>query len=87
LADENVRRGRDWPSGPRALSSALRRIAPNLRAPGVTVDFSRDSSAARRRIIRIRPEDSTVQTVQTNHAASDALDGSDDEFPALDERP
>jgi hypothetical protein len=62
---------------------ALRRIAPNLRAVGVAVDFDRDSSAGRRRLIRIgQAAESTVQTVQ-HIADTDGSDGPDDGFPAL----
>ena len=39
VADEAVRRRRDWPSSPRKLSGDLRRIAPNLRAGGIDVAF------------------------------------------------
>jgi hypothetical protein len=74
---EPVRRGRDWPAGAPVLAKALRRIAPNLRAVGVIVDFDRDSSAARRRLIRIRQgPDSTVQIVPTVQSDADP-DGSD----------
>ncbi|NGZ11161.1 MAG: hypothetical protein CV088_17575 [Nitrospira sp. LK70] len=40
-ADEQVRRLKSWPSTPRALSNALRRLAPNLRASGIALTFSR----------------------------------------------
>lgn len=35
--DEKTRRARNWPATPRALSSQLTRIAPNLRANGIEV--------------------------------------------------
>jgi hypothetical protein len=40
-ADEAVRKRREWPKSPRKLSGDLRRIAPNLRAAGIDVDFRR----------------------------------------------
>jgi hypothetical protein len=43
---------RFWPSTPRALSSILRRAAPNLRKAGVTMDHLRQSGGNRERIIR-----------------------------------
>jgi hypothetical protein len=47
-------RGRQWPQTPRAMGSALRRIAPALRACGVIVEFRIDSGHDRRRLITIR---------------------------------
>lgn len=38
-AHEHARRHKDWPSGPRKLSSELRRLAPNLRRAGIVVTF------------------------------------------------
>jgi hypothetical protein len=37
--DESIRRAKGWPTTPKALSSALRRLAPNLRAVGIAVTF------------------------------------------------
>ena len=42
-ADEKVVKGQTWPKNPRALSAALRRLAPNLRADGTSVEFFEDS--------------------------------------------
>lgn len=85
--EETARRGREWPASARALSGAVRRLAPNLRAVGVDVEFDRATDAGRRRIIRIRKTRSaTVQTVQIVRArpsAPDGADGSDDEPVAL----
>src|SRR5262249_54720879 len=39
--DESVTRQPGWPKGARGLSGMLRRLAPNLRAVGVQVDFSK----------------------------------------------
>jgi hypothetical protein len=52
LADEKTRRRRDWPSNPRKLSRDLRRLAPNLRrGVDLEVQFKRDPSKARRRLV------------------------------------
>ena len=77
--EEPVRRGRDWPSSPRALSAVLRRIAPNFRAIGVEVEFARGPDSRRRRLIRIiqKIDGRTVQTVQSAVLGPDALDGLD----------
>ena len=40
-ADDAVRKRKEWPKSPRKLSGDLRRIAPNLRASGIDVDFRR----------------------------------------------
>lgn len=37
--DERARRRHDWPSHPRALCNALKRLAPSLRHAGVHVEF------------------------------------------------
>jgi putative DNA primase/helicase len=42
-----------WPTSPHALSCALRRIAPNLRAAGVHVSFVKSTGAGSRRMISI----------------------------------
>ena len=41
VADDKTRHRKEWPGSPRKLSGDLRRIAPNLRAAGIDVDFSR----------------------------------------------
>ena len=40
LVDEKTRRLKGWPSNGRALSNALRRLAPNLRAIGIEVSHA-----------------------------------------------
>jgi hypothetical protein len=47
---------REWPKNGRALSGRLRRIAPNLRAVGVGVDFEQPLPSGSRRGIRINPQ-------------------------------
>lgn len=43
-------RQKGWPQNPRALSGALKRLAPNLRAEGINVSFSREPHSGRRLI-------------------------------------
>jgi hypothetical protein len=54
--DEKVSRRKDWPKTGRGLSSHVKRLAPNLRALGVEVEFSREADSGRRlvRIARTR---------------------------------
>jgi hypothetical protein len=41
LVSESMRRSLRWPKAPNALSNALRRMAGNLRAAGIDIQFSR----------------------------------------------
>jgi hypothetical protein len=50
---ENAR-GKGWPANARTLGNALRRLAPNLRADGLALEFSKASGRARGRMIRAR---------------------------------
>jgi hypothetical protein len=84
--DDAARRVREWPAGGRALSGILRRLAPNLRAVDVEVDFDRGGDKRRRRLIRIRQtRDATVQTVHTVRLTNglDGMDSLDGEIPAI----
>src|SRR5262249_51954890 len=90
LADDVIKKSRGWPSTPRALSGALRRAAPNLRAVGVEVDFDRAAGGQRRRMIRVRSVgDSTVPTapaVPTGGAGiggGTGRDGRDNQTPTF----
>jgi hypothetical protein len=54
-ADEPTRRSKTWPDSTRRLSAALRRVAPNLREVGVTVEFIDDRKlGTRRRQVRLK---------------------------------
>ncbi len=46
-AEETVRRSRSWPKTPGALANALRRLAPNLRAAGIPIEFGRRTAHER----------------------------------------
>jgi hypothetical protein len=41
VADDKTRHRKEWPGSPRKLSGDLRRVAPNLRAAGIDVAFSK----------------------------------------------
>jgi len=57
LTDPRHRRDACWPKSPRALSSALRRLAPALRTMGLDVHFVRTSDRAHARVISIRRQE------------------------------
>lgn len=44
IYDRNVTRQSSWPKNARAVSSALRRLAPNLRETGIDVNFHRSGT-------------------------------------------
>ncbi|MGO9056008.1 MAG: hypothetical protein ACLQU2_01260, partial [Candidatus Binataceae bacterium] len=48
MISENMRRSVRWPKVPSALGSALRRMASNLRAVGIDIQFSRADIRGRR---------------------------------------
>jgi hypothetical protein len=52
-SDAKTRDRQDWPKTPKALSNALRRLAPNLRVEGIVVTFPehRDRKTRRRLIV------------------------------------
>lgn len=66
-----------WPTGPRAISGMVKRLAPNLRKAGVEVVGWRETGSSRRRMLSIRKaEQSSVPTVPTVRTDADA-NGSD----------
>ena len=48
MISESMRRSVRWPKAPNALSNALRRMASNLRAVGIEIQFSRADIQGRR---------------------------------------
>ena len=68
LADEKTRMQKSWPSDPRAMGWAVKRIAPNLRAVGFEIETgTRGSSRKRERLIRIsKPCTTTSETSETS---------------------
>jgi hypothetical protein len=51
---EPLTRSRAWPRSARGLSSALRRLAPDLRVERIEVEWGRTAGAGSRRVIAIR---------------------------------
>lgn len=47
-SDEKIRKHKDWPTSPRKLGGALRRVAPNLRKAGIEVDMDRKTPDKKR---------------------------------------
>jgi hypothetical protein len=70
---EEVAKSREWPKKGHVLSGKLRRLAPNLRQVGVAVEFSREDTSARTRLITIR----AVPKEQGGGGASKASEASD----------
>src|SRR5262249_52564127 len=58
-AEDNVIKQKAWPKNGKAMSGALRRLAPTLRALGVNVTFARETDKKRRRLITL--EQGTAQ--------------------------
>jgi hypothetical protein len=65
-ADDALRKSREWPKTPRALSGELRRLAPALRGIGVAVVLPdskhRRGDRSRRRVIRLEPAKVSAQS-------------------------
>ncbi|MBX3350118.1 MAG: hypothetical protein KF747_15440 [Nitrospira sp.] len=86
-ADVRVQMQRSWPKSGKSLSDALRRIAPNLRAAGIIVQWDRSADKKRARLITL--EVSEMRSSEPSGASgsdnglsdgsnmSDAPDGSD----------
>ena len=50
LVSESMRRSVRWPKAPNVLGNALRRMATNLRAAGIELQFSRNDQQGRRMV-------------------------------------
>ena len=70
--DDTTKRSVVWPKNPRALSNRLRRCATFLRQTGIEVEFSRESTTVRRRLIRLK-RNFCVQNVQSVQKEPQAL--------------
>ncbi len=82
--DERTCKLKAWPKTPSGLSGALKRLAPNLRAAGVQVEFCREPDHQRRRIITISRSEQTGSVASTPSTPSETrekvdtnADGSD----------
>ena len=53
--------GKHWPKSALALSNVLRRLAPNLRRVGISIEFQRTAGSSSKRLIRItrKPSDAS----------------------------
>ncbi len=69
---ELTQRQRSWPTSANALSNALRRSTPNLRKIGISVEFLRDTTVDRRRIISISRMNADKAESNIADAATDA---------------
>jgi hypothetical protein len=65
--DESIRRRRDWPKTPTALSGQLRRLAPTLRGVGVNVVFDRTGQFRR---ITVKPIQRAAEASSPSSASS-----------------
>jgi hypothetical protein len=79
LGDAEATRKRAWPRNPQALSSRIRRIAPDLRSDGINVTDSR--RAKRRELVLRRLEDPVL------HTGDDACDADDAPAPGSSSSP
>jgi len=85
-ADDITKKQRGWPKNARALTGALRRLAPNLRAAGIEVQFWREANKIRRRMISVREFASTSSgSSKTASAETDVRTQADATFLPLDD--
>jgi hypothetical protein len=63
MASDAEKRLKTWPKNARSLSGALKRLAPNLRAAGVEVEFGRGTDKQRRRLLRVFRSDGNFASV------------------------
>ena len=90
--EEKITKGRTWPKTPRSLSNVLRRIAANLRAAGIEIDFYRENLGSKRRMIEIRKSEEKSVTCVTSDTdrfgfpdRGDAIPGDGSELTSPDE--
>jgi hypothetical protein len=74
IAGAEVTNGRDWPKNARALTEALKRLAPSLRAMGIDWQRPARTGSARLHVLQAT-RDGTVTTVTTVTANVDEGDG------------
>jgi hypothetical protein len=78
---ESIQKQLSWPKSAKTLSNALRRLAPNLRATGISVDFTREGGTGRRLVILENTRSSSSQSSQMSHltvSASENVTSRDD---------
>jgi hypothetical protein len=70
IAGEKVAGGKRWPKNPRALSGALRRLAPNLRRAGVCVEMPESGGRAGRPVrLSLAPEENRAADLRSPRSA------------------
>lgn len=80
---ESVRKSTVWPKSPRALSGAIKRLAPALRLHGIDVSYGR-TGRARLLTLCNRPEQPSQPSLATlTSTLSDANDANDRHSPQL----
>jgi hypothetical protein len=78
FAPRPIRQSAQWPKSPRALSSAIRRIAPQLRVIGIAVEFDRGATARIVRVSSLRNDDAKRKVAAATTKARRSLDDADD---------
>ena len=73
--EDSVRRLRSWPRTPRSLSVALDRLAPSLRAAGISIERWREPGGNRARRIAVR--DASVPSVPEGKICRSSRDARD----------
>jgi len=81
LVGDEMTRQRDWPKNPRALTAALKRLAPSLRAAGIEWRPLERTGSVRLHSVRRVATVTTVTSVTPSTDAHDGRDGRDGRFP------
>src|SRR5262249_24796576 len=76
---EKDTREKTWPKTPLSLSNALRRLAPNLRVAGISIDFVRENDKKRTSKIRLSQRE---QAGDEASAASEASEPQQNQGPS-----
>jgi hypothetical protein len=71
IADDATRNQPGWPKNPWALSYRLRRLAPNFRATGIEIKFSRFKNHLRTRVITVTNSASTASSAPASAASAE----------------
>lgn len=53
FVDPKIKRSPGWPKAPNSLAGKLKRLAPNLEAVGIEIDFPRSTDAGRTKLITL----------------------------------
>jgi len=74
--DDSTRKSKAWPASARSLSGAVKRLAPNLRASGVEVEFTRKAGGKRVREIYLAKLEQRDKTSSPSSRPSPDLENS-----------